>query len=110
MRNPRIMPWTNRDGSTTWRVVVDDRRTRTNRRAVAFEKTAAKAAHYIIERVGHEEGIHTSDASRYHLCPSCGIDIRMDEDGFMDLHNLFCTLSDAECHDLTDNAPRRVRQ
>lgn len=37
-------------------------------------------------------------------CPDCGVDVRTDIHGFMLLHHLDCSLTDAECHRLTEAA------
>ena len=37
----------------------------------------------------------------YH-CPSCGIDMRVDEHGFFDLHWMYCELTDDEIYDLQE--------
>ena len=43
-------------------------------------------------------------ANQVLYCPSCGVDVRTDIDGFKKLHWVRCTLSDSECRDLTKAA------
>tara|TARA_R100000988_G_C3996816_1_gene166300 strand:+ start:115 stop:282 length:168 start_codon:yes stop_codon:yes gene_type:complete len=46
-RNPRVKPWYNTfSKKTSYRVIVDDRRTRTNKRMVAIFNTKKEADNY----------------------------------------------------------------
>ena len=46
-RNPRVKPWYNTfSKKTSYRVIVDDRRTRTNKRMIAIFNTKKEADNY----------------------------------------------------------------